>query len=154
MNPEPAAVQDCRIRIAKDGTWFYNDLPIINRTIYLFFNQHLEQDGAGGYRLRVNGETCPVTVEDTPFLVTDVWRESDPESGRDALYIRLNDETAEKLDLGTLFIRPDNAPCCRVKNSRFPARFTRAAYYRMAEYVVEHEDGRFSIPLNGMHYFL
>jgi len=150
----PVAGPECRIRIDRNGGWFYNDLPIVNRAIYLFFNQHLEPDGAGGYRLHVNGETCPVTVEDTPFLVTDVRRETDLESGHDALYIRLNDETTEQLDPSTLWIRPDNAPCCRVKQGRFPARFTRPAYYRLAEHVVEHEDGRFSIPLNGTHHFL
>jgi len=145
---------DCRISIAADGTWYYNGLPIVNRTIYLFFNQHLEADGAGGYCLRINGEICPVSVQDTPFLVVDVWPEREAGSGREAFVIRLNDETCEPLDPATLFIRPDNAPCCRVKQGRFPARFSRPAYYRLADHVQEHPDGRFSILLNGTHYYL
>ncbi|MCX8042994.1 MAG: DUF1285 domain-containing protein [Desulfobacterota bacterium] len=148
------SISGCRIRIDKDGMWYYNDLPIINKTIYLFFNQHLEPASDGGYQLRIRDETCPVIVEDTPFVVVDVWLEQNAKDGRDAFFIRLNDETTEVLNLSTLTIRHDNVPCCRVKEGKFPARFSRPAYYRLAEHVVEHEDGRFSIPLNATHYYL
>ena len=145
--------QECSITIDKDGTWFYNGLPIINKAIYLFFNQHLESTPEGGYRLRIEEETCPVLVEDTPFVVVDLRRDHTTE-GLEAFWIRLNDETWEQLDLTTLKIRNDNVPCCRVKKGMFPARFSRPAYYRLAEHVVEHPDGRFSIPLNNIHHYL
>ena len=58
--------------IDKEGTWLYNGQPIVNRAIYLFFNQNLEYNQAGGYQLRVGDEVSPVAVEDTPFVVTDV----------------------------------------------------------------------------------
>lgn len=145
-------MQDCRIRIGKDGTWFYNELPIVNRNISLFFLQHLESAPDGGYLLRIGDETCPVIVEDTPYIVVDVWKEAS--GGGEAFFIRLNDETCERLEMDTLKIREDNVAVCRVKEARFPARFSRPAYYRLAEYVVQHEDGRFSIPLNETHYYL
>ena len=152
MPSTPLRMKCWRISIDKDGTWFYNDLPIINRNISLFFMHHLEPASGGGYLLRIGEETCPVIVEDVPFVVLDVWKETS--AGCEAFFIRLNDETCERLDMGTLKIRHDNVPVCMVKEARFPARFSRPAYYRLAEYVVEHEDGRFSIPLNKIHYYL
>ena len=58
--------------IDKEGTWLYNGQPIVNKAIYLFFNQNLEYSPAGGYQVRVGAEVSPVAVEDTPFVVTDV----------------------------------------------------------------------------------
>lgn len=152
MPSKQLKVQDFRIRIDKDGTWYYNDLPIVNRNIVIFFLQHLEPLPDGGYLLRIGDETCPVIVDDTPYIVVDVWKETSGD--REAFYIRLNDETCEHLSLETLKIREDNVPICKVKGARFPARFSRPAYYRLADYVIQHEDGRFSIPLNDNHYFL
>ena len=57
--------------IDKEGTWLYNGQPIVNKAIYLFFNQNLEYSPAGGYQVRVGAEVSPVAVEDTPFVVTD-----------------------------------------------------------------------------------
>ena len=33
--------------IDKEGTWLYNGQPIVNKAIYLFFNQNLEYSPAG-----------------------------------------------------------------------------------------------------------
>jgi hypothetical protein len=56
--------------IDKEGTWLYNGQPIVNRAIYLFFNQNLEQAPDGAFQVRVGKEVSPVAVEDTPFVVT------------------------------------------------------------------------------------
>ena len=32
--------------IDKEGTWLYNGQPIVNKAIYLFFNQNLEYSPA------------------------------------------------------------------------------------------------------------
>ena len=42
--------------IDKEGTWLYNGQPIVNKAIYLFFNQNLEYSPAGGYQVRVGAE--------------------------------------------------------------------------------------------------
>lgn len=154
MQSEQAVPKDCSIRIDKEGTWFYNDLPIVNRAIYLFFNQHITVDDDGTYSLKIGNETCRLIVEDTPYVVVDVWLEEEAGPGQNTFQIRLNDETQEQLNLETLIIREDNSPCCRVKNEQFPARFLRPAYYRLAEHVVQDEAGRFYIPLNDRNYYL
>ncbi len=61
------------ISIDKEGNWFYQGQQIVNRQVYLLFSQNLEQDGSGRYILRIGEETCPIAVEDTPFVVTDIY---------------------------------------------------------------------------------
>jgi hypothetical protein len=131
------------IKIDKEGNWFYNGAQIINRNIFLLFCNSLEKDGKGGYFLRVDEETSPVIVESTPFVVVDVAK------NEDVLKIKLNDETMETLDVGSFFISKNNVPFCRVKEGRFPARFLRKAYYRIAECFEQDEDERIFIKLAG-----
>ena len=125
------------IRIDIEGNWFYKGAQIVNRNIFLLFCNGLENDGKGGYLLRVDKETSPVMVESTPFVVVDAAKDED------VLKIQLNDETVETLDTGSFFIDKNNVPFCRVKGGQFSARFLRKAYYRIAECFEQDEEGRF-----------
>ena len=131
------------IRIDTEGNWFYNGAQIINRNILLLFCKGLENDGSGGYLLRVDKETSPVIVENKPFVVVDAVKDED------VLKIQLNDETVKTLDMGSFFIDRNNVPFCRVKDGQFHARFLRKAYYRIAEYFEQDENERFFVRLAG-----
>ncbi len=89
------------IVIDKEGTWFYNGLPIINRQILLYFYQLLEIGPEGSYLLRNEQESCSVEVQDTPFVVTALWPSKGP---HEQFFIKLNDETVETLEMETLVI--------------------------------------------------
>ena len=128
------------IKIDKEGNWFYNGAQIINRNILLLFCSSLENDVSGGYLLRVDKETSPVIVENTPFVVVDVVKDGG------FIKIQLN-ETTETLDLGSFFIDRNSVPYCRVKKGQFPARFLRKAYYRIAEYFEQDENEKFFVRL-------
>jgi uncharacterized protein len=151
-NSSPAP-NGCRsaIVIDKEGSWFYNGLPIINRRIQLFFFQLLETAPDGGYLLRNGQETCPVEVEDTPFVVTTLWHSIGPP---DAFFIKLNDDTIEALDVKSVVINAENIPYCTVKQGRFRARFLRAPYYVLAESVQQEGETSFFIELNGERHYL
>jgi hypothetical protein len=140
--------------IDKEGTWLYNGQPIVNKAIYLFFNQNLEYSPAGGYQVRVGAEVSPVAVEDTPFVVTDVVLVSVPQQGEGFFKVQLNDETAEELNLGSLSVGKDNVLYCAVKNGRFKARFLRPSYYRLTEHMLQEGEDRFYIPLNGRKFYI
>jgi hypothetical protein len=142
------------ISLDKEGTWFYQGQQIVNRQVYLLFSQSLEQDGSGRYILRIGQETCPIAVEDTPFVVTDIYPVSRGDSGKNSFTIRLNDETEEVLNLETLFVGKDNVLYCEVKERKFKARFLRPSYYRLAEHIVQEGEDRFYIPLNGKNYYI
>jgi hypothetical protein len=65
--------------------------------------------------------------------------------------LHLSDDTSEPLAPDTLFVGKDNILYCKVKNRSFPARFVRAAYYQLAEYIKE-EGEVYYLPLNGKRY--
>jgi len=138
------------IRIDKEGNWYYGSLPIIHPKIFRFLNEHLEPDSKGGYQIRLEKETYPVIVEDTPFVVRVIEKIEAP---REYIKIKLNDDTEEILDIDTLWIGKNNIPYCWVKNKRFPARFTRKAYYELAKYINERQ-GRYFVFLGNKRYYL
>ena len=138
------------IRIDKEGCWFFNGAPIINEKILALFNSSIEPDGSGGYRLHIDEETSPITVEDTPYVVTHVRRE--PGAGGE-FTIRLSDGTRERLCLESLYLSGSNVPYCTVKDGLFPARFLRAPYYALAEYI-EQDGDRFFLPAGGGRFYL
>jgi hypothetical protein len=139
------------IVVDKEGNWFYNGLPIINRQIVLYFYEILESAPGGGYQLRTEREICPVAVQDTPFVVVALWRSDEH---HEQFMVKLNDDTMEPLDLKTLSISAENIPYCTVKQGRFRARFLRAPYYRLAESVQQEDETRFFIELNGTRHYL
>ena len=151
MNSGPAG-QPGEIRIDKEGDWFFNGVPIINKNILDLFNASIEQDENGGYRLHIGEEISPIVVEDTPYVVTRIEREVAPD-GQSFFLIRLSDGASERLCLETLYLASDNVPYCRVKNGRFPARFLRAPYYDLAGFI-EQEGERFFIPHNGTRFYI
>jgi len=139
------------IVIDKEGTWFYNGLPIVNRQIQQYFFTLFENAPDGGYQLRNEQEIFPVEVQDTPFVVTALWPSDEPP---DQFFIKLNDDSVETLDMETLSINAENIPYCAVKQGRFTARFLRAPYYRLAESVQQEGDARFFVELNGQRHYL
>jgi len=139
------------IVIDKEGTWFYNGQPIINRQILLYFYQLLELGPDGGYLLRNEQECCPVEVQDTPFVVTALWPSEGP---HEQFFIKLNDETVETLEMETLVISAENIPYCQVKQGRFKARFLRVPYYRLAESIQQESEMVFFIELNGARHYM
>jgi hypothetical protein len=139
------------IVIDKEGNWFYNGFPIINRQIQLYFCRLLDLGPDGGYLLRNEQEECPVEVQDTPFVVTSLWLSDGPPR---EFFIKLNDDSVETLAMETLSISAENVPYCSVKQGRFRARFLRAPYYRLAESVQQENDTTFFIELNGRRYYL
>ena len=149
-----AEADQALISIDKEGQWFYQGQQIVNRQVYLLFSQSLEQDRNGRYILRIGQETCPIAVEDTPFVVTDIYPVSEGDSGKNRFTIRLNDETEEVLNLETLFVGKDNVLYCEVKERKFKARFLRPSYYWLAEHIVQESEDRFYVPLNGKRHYI
>jgi uncharacterized protein len=153
MMMQSSADRQDEIKIDKEGNWFFNGAPIINKQIVDLFNAGIEHDGQGGYRLHVGDEICPIVVEDTPFVVTNL----EPEQGAEGLSgftIRLSDGTCEPLSLKTFYLAPDNIPYCAVKDGRFPARFLRAPYYDLARHIEQEGEDSFCINVNGRKHFI
>ena len=151
MNAQDSIEGRPTIVIDKEGDWFYNGQPIINKQILQYFYQLLEIGPDGGYLLRNEQESCPVEVHDTPFVVSALWLSDGP---HEQFLIKLNDDTVETLDIETLVISADNIPYCSIKQGRFRARFLRAPYYCLAESVQQENDIDFFVELNGKRHYL
>jgi len=134
-----------RLVIDKDGRWFQNGAEIVHPEIYRLFNQILEKSPEGEYLVRMGREICTVEVEDAPFVVKRMI-----ENDHEQLLLELNDGSQERFDPKCFWIGEQNIPYCRVKNGAFHARFSRPAYYQLAQHIVTDEtEKEFFLLLDG-----
>ena len=135
-----------RLVIDKDGRWFQNGVEIVHPEIYRYFCQSLEKTSDGMYRIRCDREICRVEVEDAPFVVVRV-RQDDSH----VLWVELNDGTSEPFQPERFWIGVENVPYVEIKDGAFHARFSRSAYYQLAEHIEadDEEEETFSFRLDG-----
>lgn len=132
-----------KLFINKDGKWFQNEKEIIHAEIYKQFNGMLEKMPDSGYRVRMGREVCKVEVEDAPFVVLTTGMD------QNKLLIELNDGSSEIFNPHEFWIGDGNVPYCIIKNGKFHARFSRAAYYQIAKYISLSDDERFYFVIDG-----
>src|SRR5947208_1038269 len=68
----PAELGDLDMRIARDGTWYYQGSPINRIPLVKLFASVLRRDEDGGYSLVTPAERGRVAVEDAPFIAVAV----------------------------------------------------------------------------------
>lgn len=136
-----------RFFIDKSGNWFQDGIRIRHRGTYLYNNGLLDMDGEGRFFVDEGSGRLYVEVEDTPFIVKMVHRRGGE------FYLRLNDETEELLDFGSLRMSGENVPYARVKNGRFEARFSRPAYYELMKYA-DKDGSSYSIEIGGVKQYI
>lgn len=85
---DPDACSDFPFRIARDGTWYYQDSPIERKELCKLFSTVLRRDAKGDFFLVTPGEQGRIEVEDAPFTAVEVIVEGE---GRDrTLVFRTN----------------------------------------------------------------
>jgi uncharacterized protein len=140
--------------VDEEGDWYHEGSRIFRDGVLHLFLESLCMDSDGRYIIDCGGTRCTLDVADTPLVVSRVDRKPHPhDAGREVIAIRfrhLPDE--EVLDPQTLYVGRDNVIYCRVRGGRFPARFSRPAYYQLASWVEEDETGAFFLNLNGVRY--
>jgi len=137
------AISSGKISFRRDGRWYNDDEPINNPRIAKLFSRCLRQTDDGRWQIAMADERAFVDVDDTPWVVTSV--------GGDATHgfvLRLNDDSEEPLDPGSLTVGDGNVLYTRVKGGRHAARFLRPAYYQLAPAISE-RDGRFVLAAGG-----
>jgi hypothetical protein len=146
-------IPPCNIRIDKEGTWYYQGLPIINTNIYRYLNQCLGRDDSGRYILSMGEEKCYLEVEDTPFAIHEVYLKCETAGTPAVLWVKLNDGAEEVLETGSLRVAADNVVYARIKGGFCEARFTRAAYYQLAGYLQQDREGYY-LSVDGVKTYL
>jgi hypothetical protein len=102
-------------------------------------------------------ETDPMCsdVEDTP-LSSPEWiaRTADTSEGKILLSLK-HLSLQETLDPTGLHVGKDNVLYCRVLSGRFPARFSRPAYYQFADWIEEDPAaGAFYVEINNKRHVI
>jgi hypothetical protein len=114
-------------RIDRDGTWYHEGIEVTHPGVLRNLYANLRAEGEA-YHLQAGPLRVPVQVDDAPFVVVRVERSGDPV----AATAHLSDGTREPLELGTLTLTARDVPYCRVKNGRFRARLSVAAWLQIA----------------------
>jgi hypothetical protein len=148
-------MEDCEIKIDKEGVWYYRGAHMFRKDILCIFFENIKLDECGKYLIELGEERCYLDVEDTAFVIEEVTKKKQQDDEHDQIYILLTDDTWEQLDLSTLYVGKDSVMYCRVKSGKFSARFSRKSYYQLAEFIEqEQKQDSFFISLNGEKYFI
>jgi hypothetical protein len=136
MLTERRTPQDCGdigLKIARDGTWYYQDSAIGRRPLVKLFASVLRREKDGRYYLVTPAEKALVHVEDAPFLAVAV--EVKGSGKRQRLTFRTNlDELVEAGHEHPLSFRTEKSgsftPFVLVRGG-LQARLTRPVYYEL-----------------------
>ncbi len=123
------------MRIATDGTWFYQKTPIGRPALVKLFASVLKREG-DRYFLVTPVEKCGLTVEDAPFLAVEMRRDAAPD--RPTLHFRTNvDDWVACGNKHPLRFEPEPAngglkPYLLVRDGLW-AKVTRALFYDLVD---------------------
>lgn len=134
-----------RIFFDKEGNWLIDGEMVTHERLKLFLSKSLVKED-DKYYLKIGNQKVEVEVEDTPYIVKRV------DYRNRKFLIHLNDETVEVLRPETLRMSKMNVLYCEVKDG-IEARFSRSAYYQLAEYIGQDENGYY-VTSEGKKYYI
>lgn len=141
----PPFCGDSRMRIARDGQWFHEDVRIARPELVRLFAGLLKREG-GDYFLVTPAEKLSIAVEDVPFLAVAVDRVGDD------LVFTTNAGDAVTLDADHMLRMADGVPYIHVRGG-LEARVARNAYYHLADMAAA-RDGVLGVTSGGMFFAL
>lgn len=154
----PPYCGDIGLEIRRDGQWFYQGSPIGRKKLVKLFSSILRHDEDGQHYVVTPVEKILVTVEDAPFLVTQM---SVSGAGKDQIleFTTLTDDVfcAGENNPIRVDINPDNqepTPYVRVRG-RLEALIARPVFYRLVDLCVEetiHGAAQFGIWSGGVFF--
>ncbi|MGH6980955.1 MAG: DUF1285 domain-containing protein [Stellaceae bacterium] len=131
----PVDCGDLGMRIARDGTWFYQNSPIGRLALVKLFATVLQRDKAGQYWLVTPAERGRIEVEDVPFVAVELDAKGDGQDQELIFRTNLDEIVIAGRDHG---LRVDNRvaggpqPYVAVRNG-LEARLARPVFYRLVE---------------------
>ncbi len=140
----PAFCGNIDMRIARDGTWYYQGTPIGRKPMVKLFSNIIRRDG-DEYFLVTPVEKVGISVEDAPFVAVTL----DVEGQGESQLLRFTTQVDEQVEAGLehplrVLIDPDTeepSPYLRVRTN-LEALVHRNVFYQLVELAV-------SRPING-----
>jgi hypothetical protein len=143
---DPPFCGDLDMRIARDGTWFYEGTPIGRPGLVKLFSSIIKKEN-GKYFLVTPVEKVGITVEDAPFVAVDFDATGDGKAQVLTFHTHVGDRVEAGADLPIRVERDSEtgepSPYVRVR-SNLEALIDRKSFYRLVDLGVEH-DGWFGV---------
>jgi len=155
----PDACGDFDIRIARDGTWFYQGSPIQRLPLVKLFASVLRRDGDGDYLLVTPVERGRIVVEDVPFIAVALTAEGEGRA-RQLIFTTNIDENVTAGPTHPLRVETaaDGEPSPYVLiRPGLEARLARPVFYELVDLAAEEEiagETRFGVWSGGMFFCL
>lgn len=133
----PARCGDSGMRIARDGTWYYNGEPIRRPAMVRLFSTVLRRETDGRHVLVTPVEKLDIHVESTAFRAVEMRSEGEGPQRRIAF--RLDSDDVVMLDSAhpIRIARTANGPSPRLAvRHGLEAELTRGVYYELAELAI------------------
>jgi uncharacterized protein len=122
-----APVPSGTFRIDRDGVWHHEGVEVTHPGVLRNLYANLRADGER-YHLQVGPYRVPVDVVDAPFVVV----RAEADFGAGTVEGHLSDGSRERLEPDTIHLDRRGTPYCRVKDGRFRARLSVAAWLQLA----------------------
>ena len=151
--PEPTFCGDIGMKIARDGTWFYQGSPIERIALSKLFSTVLRKEEDGVHYLVTPVEKVSVEVEDSPFVAVEMTVAGEGAEQTLTFRTNLDDEVMADAE-HPLSFRPEEdgsfTPFVRVRGA-LEARIARSVFYDLVELAVE-KDGQLGIWSGGIFF--
>jgi hypothetical protein len=134
---------DIGLKIARDGTWYYQGGPIRRLPLVKLFASVLRHEDDGRYYLVTPVEKVPIEVEGMPFVAVEMTREGSGEGQVFTFRTNVDDvvraDGEHKLGFEADPEGRDSTPFIFVRDG-LKARIARSVYYELAALAVESPD--------------
>ncbi|OZB20216.1 MAG: proteophosphoglycan precursor [Rhodobacterales bacterium 34-62-10] len=136
----PPFCGDLDMRIARDGTWFYEGTPIGRPGLVRLFSTILRKDG-DNYFLVTPVEKVGITVDDAPFVAVDFEVSGEGPDQRLTFHTNVGDSVTAGSETPLRFVRDpetgEPSPYVMVR-AGLEALIDRKSFYRLVELGTEH----------------
>ncbi|GGE53274.1 DUF1285 domain-containing protein [Actibacterium pelagium] len=142
----PPFCGDLEMRIARDGTWFYQGSPINRHSLVKLFSSIIRKDGED-YVLVTPVEKVGITVEDAPFVAIDLEATGEGEEQSLTFTTNVEDSVTAGPDHPIRVERDpetgEPAPYVLIR-SNLEALIDRKSFYRLVD-IGTHKDDWFGV---------
>ena len=144
-------MREYHFQLDKEGHLWHDGTQVTDPTLLRIYLKGLVEEGSGVFTFRCAGEANRLHPEDTPYVVRDVDLVDAADGSLASVRLLFAAGYSETLDPASLRVGAENVLYARVRDGRFRARFTRTAYYRLAERV-ERRGGEFVLTVGARDY--
>ena len=134
----PANCGDSGMRIARDGTWFHNGMPIARPAMVRLFSTILRRESDGSHVLVTPVEKLTIDVERTAFRAIEMTSEGNGRARTNALALDNGDAVILGRDHPLTIEAEENGPSPRVAvRHGLEAELSRPIYYELAQIALD-----------------